>query len=160
MEIYPSQTAEARRQYRLDNRDRINANYRAAYRKNPKILARANAAYDPEGCAIKHKADPRRRMLTMAKYRAKQKGIPFDLAIEDFSVPEFCPALGIRLTVRGAKMSDASPTLDRLRPGRGYIRGNVVVLSLKANRIKNDATVNELFAVASWLKSITGDPHA
>lgn len=158
--MYPSHTPEARRQYRMDNRDRINANYRAAYRKNPHILARANAAYDPEDRLVKHKADPRRRMLAMAKFRAKRKGVPFDLSIADFGVPEFCPALGIRLTVKGAKMSDASPTLDRLRPGLGYIRGNVRVISLKANRIKNDATVNELFAVASWLKSTIGDFHA
>jgi hypothetical protein len=157
--MYPSHEPEYRRRYRTENRERINANYRAAYRKNPNILARVKANYDSAAHHAKHVVDPRRRMLTQAKHRAKVRGIPFDLSIEDFHIPEFCPALGIKLAIKRSKMTDSTPTLDRLKPELGYTKGNVAVISLKANRIKNDATVDELFAVASWLKSIIGDSH-
>jgi hypothetical protein len=99
------------------------------------------------------------RMFHSAKARAKKKGIVFDLEPSDIIVPEFCPALGIKLerarpslctgTQPGrTKYSDFSPSLDRIVPELGYVKGNVWVISLKANRIKNTATPDELQKIA------------
>ncbi len=59
--------------------------------------------------------------------------------------------LGIRLEPGVANSHDASPSLDRLEPTRGYVKGNVAVISYRANRIKTDATAEELQRVLDWV---------
>ena len=86
------------------------------------------------------------------KYRAKKEGLPFDLKLEDIKVPEFCPVLGIPLISSKGGMTDNSPTLDKLIPSLGYVKDNVRVISNRANRIKSDATYEEIQALANWLK--------
>ena len=95
-------------------------------------------------------------MRNSAKQRAKKKGLPFDLELADISIPAFCPALGIPLFVgagRGPKPN--APSLDRIVPELGYVRGNVAVISYKANAIKSTATAEEIERVAQWLRTIS-----
>lgn len=40
--------------------------------------------------------------------------------------------------------NEDSPSIDKVIPELGYVRGNVWVISNKANRIKNNATLEEL----------------
>jgi hypothetical protein len=90
-------------------------------------------------------------MLNSAAERARRLGLPFDLVKVDIEIPDVCPALGIPLLVGGQGVpDDNSPSLDRLVPSLGYVRDNVVVVSVRANRIKNDSTIEELEAVASF----------
>lgn len=98
----------------------------------------------------RHAADPLSKMLQAAKHRARKFGVPFDLAREDVSIPTHCPALGIPLQVGKGKITDGSPSLERIRPALGYVRGNVVVVSHLANRIKNSATLEQMISVAGW----------
>jgi hypothetical protein len=94
-------------------------------------------------------------MWVAAKARAKKKGLPFNLKFpEDIFIPSYCPIFGIKLE-KGLQGSpeDNSPSLDRIVPELGYVRGNVAVISNRANRIKMDATYNELFKIAEWLKT-------
>jgi hypothetical protein len=91
-------------------------------------------------------------MVRAAKARATKAGVPFDLTADDVTIPQLCPALGIPLVVGQNKASDSSPSLDRVMPPLGYVRGNVLVLSNRANRIKNDATPPELRAVADFIE--------
>lgn len=83
-------------------------------------------------------------MVAKAKYRAKAAGVPFDLSPEDLTIPDRCPALGIPLRVSTLTQADSSPSLDRLVPALGYVRGNCVVVSSLANRMKNSGTLNQL----------------
>lgn len=92
-------------------------------------------------------------LLTKAKKRAKKLNIPFNITKEDISVPEKCPILGIPLKVSDNIVSDNSPTLDRLIPELGYVKGNVTVISFKANRIKNNASINEIRFLLKWLEN-------
>lgn len=94
-------------------------------------------------------------MVICARQRAKKAGLAFDLTKEDVIIPEFCPALGIKLCQGTRQEHDASPSLDRIRPELGYVKGNVVVISHKANRIKTDASPEELRKVADWLEHQT-----
>jgi len=91
-------------------------------------------------------------LITHAKIRARKLGILFDITKSDIEVPEFCPILGIKLEVADGKIADSSPTIDRIIPELGYIKGNVMVISWRANRIKNNATVEELRKIANWLE--------
>lgn len=92
----------------------------------------------------------------------KKTGIPFDLTrvfVESLAT-EFCPALGIKLNYGSAGiggLTGASATLDRIIPNRGYVCGNVVVISHAANRIKTDATSEEIGKVAAWLGLVEKD---
>jgi hypothetical protein len=92
------------------------------------------------------KVAPTVRMFRSAKQRAKQSGIVFDLVIEDIIIPAVCPLLNIPIFAhKGQKGPRAnSPSLDRLHPTKGYVRGNVWVISYRANAIKQNATLEEL----------------
>lgn len=92
----------------------------------------------------------KRTMLNAARARAKKRGLPFQLTIDDFTIPERCPALGTEIVLDGDR--DAAPSLDRVVPSMGYVKGNVIVLSARANRIKNDATAPELRLLADFLE--------
>lgn len=66
-------------------------------------------------------------------------------------MPESCPVLGIPMfSGTDGIQCDNSPTLDRIIPELGYVRGNVIVVSAKANRIKNDATITEIQQVLDY----------
>jgi hypothetical protein len=83
-------------------------------------------------------------MWVNAKQRAKKTGVSFDLNPEDINIPEFCPVLGIKLEKGIGKLIPASPSVDRIIPERGYIRGNIRVISHRANLLKSNATTEEL----------------
>jgi hypothetical protein len=59
-------------------------------------------------------------------------------------VVDTCPLLGLPLLYAGDLVSDHSATLDRKSPKLGYTRGNVAVISHRANRLKSDSTIEEL----------------
>jgi len=82
--------------------------------------------------------------------RAKQLGLPFNIHYTDIIVPEVCPVLGIKLD---RKTRETSPSLDRIIPDLGYVKGNISVISMRANRLKQDATLEELKALVSYLES-------
>jgi hypothetical protein len=94
---------------------------------------------------------PKRKLLNDAKRRARKAGLPFDLCEEDFLIPSVCPVLGLRL---GRGLGDCSPSLDRIVPHLGYVRGNVIVVSTRANRLKGDATLDELLRLAEFYQRI------
>ncbi len=98
---------------------------------------------------------PERLMLQHAKKRAKDKGLPFELTPKDIVIPEFCPVLGLRLKPSAERYpTDASPSLDKLIPSKGYVRGNVFVISHRANSIKRDASLEELEKLVLWLRPL------
>lgn len=86
----------------------------------------------------------KKALVRAAKARAKKKGIPFDVTIEDFILPEKCPLLEIPLTVGYGSSQENSYSLDKIIPDLGYVKGNVWVISNKANMIKNNASLEEL----------------
>jgi len=92
-------------------------------------------------------------MVRAAKARAAKAGVPFNITPEDIVIPQLCPVLQIPLIVGQSQASDNSPSLDRVIPLLGYVRGNILVISNRANRIKNNATIPELRAVASFFEA-------
>lgn len=92
---------------------------------------------------------PEANMLDRSKSRAKRKGFEHNITIDDISIPEVCPLLGIPLFMGKNGVCPNSPTLDRIDSTKGYIKGNVWVISYKANTIKSNATLEELETIAS-----------
>lgn len=99
-------------------------------------------------------ANPLRALLHSAKHRAKKRGLPFSITIDDVVMPTHCPVFGMPLVVAVGRKAfrDDSPTLDRIDNEAGYIPGNVIVVSWKANRIKNDATIDDLARIVDFYK--------
>lgn len=135
---------------------------RANYKENPEISRlRAAEHHRANREAVLAKMKARRRknpavyLLRVARKRASERGLPFNLTIEDVVVPIVCPVIGIPLVVGDERCGPASPTLDRVIPALGYVRGNVVVISHRANTIKSDATLSELLAVARYVREQT-----
>ena len=95
---------------------------------------------------------PESQMIENAKDRAKRKGLPFNITIKDIFIPKTCPILGIPLFPSKGQPTDNSPELDRFVPSLGYIRGNIEVISRKANRIKTNATTDEVTKVAEFMR--------
>ncbi len=65
--------------------------------------------------------------------------------------PKTCPVFGKRLTTGHKKMHDWSPSADKIDPDKGYVRGNIQVISMFANRMKQNATCEQLLQFALWI---------
>ena len=110
-----------------------------------------------EKAKIKSWENPINLLLSRVKYRCKKEETPFNLIAEDIIVPEVCPILGIKLNFnRGGRRGyfENSPSLDRKIPEGGYVKGNVRIISARANLLKNNATVAELEKVLEDLRKI------
>lgn len=128
------------------DRNKRNETYRKYRQSHKKECAERQADYYDRNLNV--------YLLHACKARAKKNGIPFDLDKNDIVVPEYCPVLGIKLE-RGTKgFHEASPSLDQIIPGKGYIKGNVVVMSFRANRMKHDASLDELRKLLSFLENL------
>ncbi|SRR6266478_2912353 len=132
--IYNKENAEVVRERTQDWRDR----------NRPRVRQLGKEFYE---------ANPERNLCYDAKKRAKRFDVPFSITHEDIVIPEFCPVLGIKLERGKGKLTDNSPTLDRIDPQKGYVVGNIAVISHRANRLKSDGTVAEHEKVTSWLKN-------
>lgn len=122
----------AHAQWRAANREKVNG-YGAAYcRRNPE-----------------------KTLYRTAKNRAKRLSWDFTITLRDVVIPIRCPVLGIVLTRGAGHGRDSSPSLDRWDTSKGYVPGNVWVISWRANRLKNDATIEELEAIVRALRSRT-----
>ena len=100
--------------------------------------------------------DPRKvtleRLVSRAKVRARKAGLPATIGVRDVEIPTACPILGITLDWTG-KDRWSTPSLDRVVPSLGYVPGNVVVVSFRANTIKSMGNAEEHEAVARFLRS-------
>ena len=97
----------------------------------------------------KHKDNVPLYLWSAAKARAKVEHVPFTIEISDIVVPTHCPVLGIPLDYRNR---NHAPSLDKIIAKLGYTKPNVCVISGKANRIKSDATYNELQAIVNYVQ--------
>jgi hypothetical protein len=99
----------------------------------------------------RHDAHNNKCLLESARRRAKLNGLPFNLELEDIEIPVLCPVLGIPMK----KRTRYAPSLDKIIPSLGYVKGNIQVVSRQANTMKNNATPEELLAFSRhWKKRL------
>lgn len=149
---YCQQTPECRAARKKETRrlwpedsEKVNARQRGYYNEDVKDrIARWNREH------------PEVKALSRARQRAKKKGVPFSITKDDIPpIPETCPVLGIPLRSTTTRGGDGnSPALDRIKPELGYVPGNIQWISAKANMIKSDATSDELFRVAEFVRRL------
>ena len=97
-----------------------------------------------------------KNLFQQAQYRAKTKNISFDIEVSDIVIPETCPILGLPLKKSIDGNRDLSPSLDRIDNAKGYIKGNIQVISSKANTMKANANKNDLINFSNWVKENYG----
>lgn len=78
-----------------------------------------------------------------AKSRAKKRNVPFNIEVSDIVIPDNCPVLAIPIYRTAGKLTNNSPSLDCFYPENGYVKGNVWVISQKANTLKNNLSLPE-----------------
>lgn len=97
------------------------------------------------------------KQLWAYKRRAAVHGVPFDLDGEyliSICVDE-CPVFGTKLVyMKNGGDREKMPSVDRIVPEKGYVRGNVVVMSMKANTIKNSYGSADVLRVGEWMKGM------
>lgn len=131
----PSARPEARRAYRRANLDTLRRKDRERYHANPALV-----------------------LWSKAKQRARLKGLEFSIALTDIHIPERCPVFGTLLTTGTRANHNDAPTLDRIDPKKGYTPDNIVVMSWRANKIKSDATADEIAKLAAFLVNLAAVP--
>jgi hypothetical protein len=137
----------------------------AEKRKRNREYMRKKRAKDPafrEYCrqyqrtyAAKRRTKPYwpKRTCSELKRRAQKLNVPFDLEPADLVLPDVCPIFGKPLYYGAGRDYDWSPSVDRIIPSLGYIKTNVHVISARANRIKNDSTLEELKLLVYYLEN-------
>jgi hypothetical protein len=105
----------------------------------------------------KYKKPLRGRLVRRARMRGRKAGIEATIKYGDIHWPARCPVLGIVLdydSVGSARNPRAPnlPSLDRWDNMKGYVAGNVFVISLRANILKSNATLDEISAIYKYMK--------
>lgn len=93
---------------------------------------------------------PKHEIWERARKRARLNNLPFSLTVYDIpDIPSHCPVLGIEVRSNtSAGPIDSSPSIDRLIPSMGYVPGNIRIICNRANRIRSDASAEELRKIA------------
>lgn len=123
----------------------------SGYKTQPKIVHEIKFI-DKDAIILK-------RLVRSAKYRAGLSGLPFNITHTDLKIPEFCPLLGIpfKKTKAGYQYRELVPSIDKIIPELGYVKGNVWIISLRANRIKSDLTQIEAISFCKGLLNKLGE---
>jgi hypothetical protein len=104
----------------------------------------------------KKKEDPCRFIFYSAKQRSKAANVVFNITKQDvldvYPRDNKCPMLGLTLKINTEKTKENSPSLDRIVPEKGYVKNNIIIISHKANRIKNNASLEDLERIVEYLK--------
>lgn len=97
-------------------------------------------------------------LCASARFRARKRGVEATITPADLVWPTHCPVLGIELDYpeRNGQRKDRPaqanwPSLDRFDSSKGYVPGNVFVISYRANTLKNNGTLEEMRAVCHYL---------
>lgn len=79
----------------------------------------------------------------------------FDITAEDIPLPDVCPVFGFPLIIGDGNpyMDHDRASVDRFDNSKGYVKGNVRVISSRANILKKDATVDEIRALLRYMES-------
>lgn len=129
-------------------------------KKSQQVIKSKNAYFKAKGYQYQNKyfeRNPEVSIYHCSKKRAERAGLEFTITREDIVIPEYCPLLGVKIThERGKGRVQTNASLDRIDSTKGYIPGNVQVISNLANQMKTDATPEQLIAFANGILRVYG----
>lgn len=123
--------------------------YQADVERRRKKSGKRNPEQKRQWYLNRKKVNPERYLLARVRQRHTKKfpKIPCDLEASDLLVPAHCPVFGYRMRWESFWRR---PTVDRIDNSKGYVKGNVVIVSQRANQLKNDSTLDELRAIIKF----------
>jgi len=92
-------------------------------------------------------------LFRRAKRRARENGLEFDISIEDVIIPKICPVLGIPIEsdVENPNLANC-PSIDRVDNTKGYVKGNIQVISFRANNLKSSGSIEEHRKIIEYME--------
>lgn len=142
-------TLATQKKHRLVDPEKHNRHKREVRERDPIRARQLDAAWIDKNLE--------RHMLIRTKTAAKRRGHAFNLELSDIIVPETCPLLGYKLERRtdgSRRKAPNTPSLDRIDSSKGYVKGNVWVISWRANHLKTDASLEELESIVRGLRMV------
>lgn len=93
-------------------------------------------------------------LLGVTRAESEKSGVSFDITVDDLEFPRYCEVLGIELDyLKDSKgPAENSPSMDRIVPEKGYTKGNVKIISQKANRMKQNCSYSDAVLIAEYIK--------
>ena len=108
-----------------------------------------------------YKAYERWRIQSILSNRpnlCKKRGIPYSInveyAVSIFPKSYLCPVFKTKMKWANEPNNPNSPSLDRITPSKGYVKGNVIWMSNQANKIKADASPQEIELLYKWFTKV------
>lgn len=85
-----------------------------------------------------------------AKSRATRKNREFSLKLTDIHIPVNCPVLNVPLVPN----TEYAPSIDRVDSSKGYTLDNICIISVRANKLKNNATLDEILKITDYMQKL------
>ncbi len=120
-----------------------------ATRQRAKIWAKANPDRVAKNKLAYLLRNPQRRIWKAAKDNAKSGNLEFNIEQDDVVIPDVCPVFKVPFEYK----TPFAASIDRIDSSKGYVKGNIQIISRKANVMKNNATAEELKQFAYWVLS-------
>lgn len=163
----PAKEKQYQKEWYAKNKDAVRTQHKQYYHKNKnevltrirkyrKDLGDVYKEYQKERTTVYRQRNPEKSMYTLLKCRARKHNVDFNLDAEDIKIPAKCPVLNIPLyrdAIKGGKKGPKqnSPSVDRIDNNKGYIKGNIQIISNRANTMKGNASPEELLQFAYWV---------
>lgn len=145
------QKNEANKRYYQRNREKI----LAKFKETSKEVYERTKDVRLERAKRSRENHYEKSMYRSVRARCKTSGIEFNISLEDIVIPEICPYLKVPLTrIQGDGRVWTNASLDRIDPSKGYVKGNIQVISGKANLMKAHSTEKELIQFAKSVLEI------
>ena len=137
---------EYQRNYRQQNKEKLRSQNKDWHKEHPGRYAMYSRNW--------RRRNPTHQLWLRVRDRAAREGQEFTILETDILIPTHCPYLGIELVIAPPLESrDSALSLDRVDNTKGYIPGNIEVISYLANRMKNSATKEQLITFANSIRS-------
>lgn len=95
-------------------------------------------------------------LLSSIKNRAKRNNLEYNLDKDKMYWPQVCPVFGTPLNYNARiNERDNAPSVDRIDPSKGYTLDNTVVISHRANKIKSNATLDEMIKITEYILKVS-----
>jgi hypothetical protein len=97
-------------------------------------------------------------LISRLKSNAKRRGIEFNLStsdIDEIGIPITCPVLNIPIYFNNGKVRDNSISFDRIDSTKGYTVDNVIVVSHRVNKLKSNASLEEMRSMVDFYDSLS-----
>jgi hypothetical protein len=146
----PEQMKQIQKRWRENNVEAHREGWADWYKENRTVYLQRQKIWS----AINRELHPERYLYQYARSRARIRGIPFDLEPGDIVVPDFCPVLGIPIIRGRGRTCPNSPSIDRIDPSNGYTKGNVIVVSWKANNIKGNGSMEDMRKIVAFYEHL------